>query len=79
MVLLADIFWGVQDFTKGLQYNSQVVFVALVSAHRAGTRKQLPVMASGRKVLLFIILQNVSLIQLFFRSSSFIFMQQLVV
>lgn len=65
MVFLADIFWSVQDFTKGLQDNSQVISVPMVSAHRAGTRKQLPVMASGRKALLFITLQNVSLIWLF--------------
>lgn len=35
MVVLADIFWSVQDFTKGLQYNSQVVFVPMVRTHRA--------------------------------------------
>lgn len=36
MVFLADKFGSVQDFSKGLQYNSQVVFVPMVSAHRAG-------------------------------------------
>lgn len=36
MVFLADKFESVQDFFKGLQYNSQVIFVPMVSAHRAG-------------------------------------------